>query len=375
MSSTKCARIHVGKSKCAECPEILVNGTHIKETHKEKYLGDYLTKGASASETIRDRKSKGYGILGDIRAILEDIPLGNRRLEAGLTLRESWFLNGTLFNSEAWGEFSKSDISELEVLDRKILRLCLGAHSKSPSEMLYLESGQLSISNVISVRRLCYFQNILKRHESEIVKRIYIAQKNNPSPGDWIYRVKEDLETFQINMGEDAIERMDENQFKVFIKGRVRKTAFKQLREVQAGHNKVKQIQFTCLRGPQGYLTSKLLNNKMRSLLYNLRSRSVKGIRDNFHNYYTGNLSCPLKCLQGPLDSQEHLLCCDKVTSLLSDSQKLLLGKVKYNDLFGTVEEQATVTSVFLILLRIRFKLLETDQRLACEGNNTRPHG
>ena len=113
----------------------------------------------------------------------------------------------------------------------------------------------------------------------------------------------------------------------------------------------------------------------MRSLLYNLRSRSVKGIRDNFHTYYTGNLSCPLKCLQGPLDSQEHLLFCDKVTSLLSDSQKLLLGKVKYNDLFGTVEEQATVTSVFLILLRIRFKLLETDQRLACEGNNTRPHG
>ena len=39
-----------------------------------------------------------------------------------------------------------------------------------------------------------------------------------------------------------------------------------------------------------------------------------------------------------------------------------------------TVEEQATVTSVFLILLRIRIKLLETDQRLACEGNNTRPH-
>ena len=187
ISSTKCSRIHVGKSKCAECPDMLVNGAHIKETHKEKYLDDYLTKGVIASDTISDRMRKGYGILGDIRAILEDIPLGIKRLEAGLPLRESWFLNGTIFNSEAWGEFSKSDISELEVLYRKIIRLCLGAHSKSPSKMLYLESGQFSISNFNSVRRLCYFQNILKRHESEIVKRIYTAQKNNPSPGDLIY--------------------------------------------------------------------------------------------------------------------------------------------------------------------------------------------
>ena len=145
------------------------------------------------------------------------------------------------------------------------------------------------------------------------------------------------------------------------------------MREVQSGHNKVEKIEFSCLRGPQGYLTSKLQNNKMRNLLYNLRIRSVKGLRDNFHKYYTGNVSCSLKCSQ--LDYQEHLLCCVNVTSLLSDSQKLLLGRVNYNDLFGTVEKQATVTSVFLILPRIRFKLLETDQRLACEGNNTRPHG
>ena len=371
MSVKKCARIHVSKSKCAECPEILVNKTLIKEAHKEKYLGDYITNSASASDTIKDRKSKGYGILGDIRAILEDIPLGNKRLEAGLTLREAWFLNGTLYNSEAWGEFTKADITELEVLDRKILRQCLGAHCKSPSEMLYLESSTLPISSVISVRRLCYLQNILKRHDSEIVKKIYTAQKNNPTPGDWIHRVGKDLETYQINMSEEAITNMAENEWKAYVKLRVRKTVFEDLREVQSGHIKVKDINFSCLKNPQKYLTSKLLNNKMRSLLYNLRSRSVKSIKDNFHKYYKGNVFCPLKCLQ--VDSQEHLLCCAKVISVLNDDQKTLLGRVKYDDIFGSVEDQAMVTGVFLFLLKIRTKLLETDQRLACEGNNTRP--
>ena len=172
-------------------------------------------------------------------------------------------------------------------------------------------------------------------------------------------------------MSEEAIMNMDENEFKAYVKLRVRKTVFEDLREVQSGHIKVKDINFSCLKNPQKYLTSKLLNNKMRSLLYNLRSRSVKSFKDNFHKYYKGNVFCPLKCLQ--VDSQEHLLCCAKVISVLNDDQKTLLGRVKYDDIFGTVEDQAMVTGVFLFLLKIRTKLLETDQRLACEGNNTRP--
>ena len=68
-----------------------------------------------------------------------------------MTLRQAWFINGTLYNSEVWCAFSKADIEVLEVLDRKILRVILGAHSKVPSEMLYLETGAISISHVILV--------------------------------------------------------------------------------------------------------------------------------------------------------------------------------------------------------------------------------
>jgi hypothetical protein len=103
----------------------------IKETEKEKYLGDYLTKSATPHATIQDRKQKGYGILSEIKAILEDIPLGSRRLEIGLTLREAWFINGTLFNSEVWCAYTKTDLKDLIIIDKKILRVILGAHSPS----------------------------------------------------------------------------------------------------------------------------------------------------------------------------------------------------------------------------------------------------
>ena len=78
-----------------------------------------------------------------MRTILEDIPFRNKRPEIGLTLRESWFLNGRQYNSEIWGEYNKSDLNDLEVLDRIILRKILSAHSKSQNYIFYIESGVL----------------------------------------------------------------------------------------------------------------------------------------------------------------------------------------------------------------------------------------
>ena len=57
----------------------------------------------------------------------------------------------------------------------------------------------------------------------------------------------------------------------------------------------------------------------------------------------------------------------------LSISQLRQLEKVKYSDLFGTVAEQKEITEIFLILLRIRTRLLENDPEPAYEGNNSRP--
>ena len=115
----KCARLHIGKNTCINCPEIFVNKKPIKYSEKEKYLGDYLTKFANPMATMGDRRQKGEGILSNIRAILEDVPLGKRRLETGLTLREAWFLNGTLYNSEVWCSYKETNLKVLEVLDKK----------------------------------------------------------------------------------------------------------------------------------------------------------------------------------------------------------------------------------------------------------------
>ena len=229
-------------------------------------MGDYINSKANASTTLKDRKRKGNGILADIRAILEEIPLGNRRLETGLLLREAWFINGTMYNSEVWGSFTKADLNSLEILDRKILKLILGSHCKSQSEMLFLETAALPLSYILSIRRLGYLQTLLRRDEKEITKRIFRTQMKNPISGDWALLFQQDINKCEIEMDENKISQMDAQSFKNMVKSKVRKIAFSELSIIQQKHTKVQNIHYSGLSAPQEYLMSTTFTNKKRQL-------------------------------------------------------------------------------------------------------------
>ena len=91
---------------------------------------------------------------------MKDVPMGNRRTHIGLELWKAWFQNGCLFNSEVWSGMTENNLNDLEVIDRKILWVITGAQAKVPIEMLYLETAQLPIIHVITLRRLMYWHTI-----------------------------------------------------------------------------------------------------------------------------------------------------------------------------------------------------------------------
>ena len=119
----------------------------MKNSNEEKYLGDRINRDAKLDATIQDR------IIGEINAILEEIPLGKYRVEIGLKLWQAMLINGILFNSEAWHGVKKEDLKKLEKIDEILLRSLMGSHQKTPLEFLYLETGTLPISYIIMIRR------------------------------------------------------------------------------------------------------------------------------------------------------------------------------------------------------------------------------
>ena len=110
---------------------------------REKYLGDIVDQTGKIRSTVEDRRCKGYGIVAEILAIINEIPLGQYRMEIGLKLRQAMFINGVLFNSEACQSVTETEIKLLEAVDEHLLRSLVGAHSKTPLEFLFLEAGDL----------------------------------------------------------------------------------------------------------------------------------------------------------------------------------------------------------------------------------------
>ena len=64
-----------------------------------------------------------------------------------------------------WYDLKSSQYEVLEQVDEYLLRKILNAHSKTPKEMLCLETGAIPIRFVIQNRRLSYLHHILTRNK------------------------------------------------------------------------------------------------------------------------------------------------------------------------------------------------------------------
>ena len=235
LSDKKCSKIHVGKSSDS-CPDLKIHKNSMKNSTQEKYLGDQLVNTAKIKETIEDRKSKGYGIVSEILAILNEIPLGIYKLEMGLKLRQAMLVNGILFNSEGWHGVTEEDIRTLEKVDEALLRSMLQCHAKVPLEFLYLETGSISIRHILSSRRINFLRTILKREDEELTKRIYREQERNPTTGDFVELVKDDFATKEMNYDENFITMSSGPIFKHTVKTQVEKAALRDFLNKQRSH-------------------------------------------------------------------------------------------------------------------------------------------
>ena len=185
--------------------------------------------------------------------------------------------------------------------------------------------------------------------------------KSDSCKGDWINLVKDDLENVGMSLDNEAdITKMTKQEFKKFVKQKVRENTFNNLNEIKEGHKKVKDIVHNNLNKPQAYITSSLLDNKEKALLFNLRSKSVNEYKENFTHKYN-NTNCPMCNLQ--VDSQEHALACYKVTQHLDSKNIEILKLVTYHDLFSSLDRQVQITRIFQQLLNIRQKLLKNKQQ------------
>ena len=192
-------------------------------------------------------------------------------------------------------------------MDEALLRGILKAHAKTPREFLYLETGATPIKYILAQRRINYLRHIISRSDNELIKKVFIAQKANPTRGDFIRLVEKDIAMLGITYEEVVFGQISKMQLKTIANT----VAFQSLLVKLENHTKMKHIDYTTL-SMQPYLKCEIFSSKEAILLTSLRSHCLRGIKGNFKKMYQNNLYCPLKCdtVNQPEDTQSHILLC-----------------------------------------------------------------
>ena len=230
--------------------------------------------------------------------MLEDLTLGEYYFEAANILRNSLLLS--------WYNVTKKEISNLESVDETLIRKIFSAHSKTPLELLYLETGNIPIRFILKARRLGYLWYILHEDDDTLLQTVFKAQCNKPVAGDWVKTVQDDLKDIDLDMSFSEIMKQTKDSFKNLIKSKVKAAAFTYLRNIQATKSKSKNIEYKCLE-LQNYL--KPGNNmtlQEKCFAFQARSRYVP-VKCNFKIGQSD-----LKCRQCGVEdeTQEHIMTC-----------------------------------------------------------------
>ena len=137
-----------------------------------------------------------------------------------------------------------------------------------------------------------------------MINRIFAAQKENLSEGDFVNLVQNNLEKFGLKISESELRQIPKQRIKKIVKEKVLRASFSYLINLQKTHSKMKNIHYEKFE-MSNYLNSPLFSRNSRTLLLGLRTRTVRGIKCDFPGIYKDRV-CPVGC--GEEDNLQNIL-------------------------------------------------------------------
>ena len=241
----------------------------------------------------------------------------------------------------------------METVDAAALRAIVGGgHSKCPKVFYYLEFGILMFRHVMMIKRIGYHHHILTRDDKEIIKKVYLKQKETPIKGDWIETIKKDYEFIGESWDDEKIRSVPKEVFMKNITHKVTKAAFQFYLLLQEKcKKKLESLKYEDLQ-MQEYLINSSFNTAEIKLLISLRSKCYPS-KMNFKKLNKGNLKCIFNCNQ--VETQTHVFeNCEPIVSKLGYSHTEQLKSI-----YGTHTEQKSAIKVFLEIDIIRQQMID----------------
>ena len=169
-------------------------------------------------------------------------------------------------------------------------------------------------------------------------------------------------------MSDNQIAGMPSEAYKSLIKKSVQEKAFKDLHDLKDSHSKVIQNTYSDMEHPQSYFTNKNISFRQSSIIFALKSKTLRGIKTNFRKINQPNTLCPL--CERQEDTQQHVLFCQVLRDISPNTTSL----PQYEHPNGSPEQQIEFIKAYEKYLVLRDQLLEeSSEDISLPGLYTGP--
>jgi hypothetical protein len=197
-----------------------------------------------------------------------------------------------------------------------------------------------------------YWWHILHVKKSDMLYKVYSAQKISQVQGDWVKLLEADKSVFKINLSDDEMEKMSKYKIQKYLKKMSNEVTLEYIEGLKAKHSKVHKYDTSTL-SISPYLTDNRFSRSERDLLFKLRSRTVQ-VNNNFQNGNLENIMCDLCNLF--TCTHEHVLSCPVLTVKCTIVNT---KSINHSFIYGSVDQQLTYMKIFSQFWEQRKQILE----------------
>ena len=252
----KCMGLGINRRPVDILPRLKIDRVTLKWTDVAVYLGDHFNTAGTNKHMIEDRIKKGQACIITATAMCNETTLGSYTIETLLLLYKSLFLPVVLYNSQAWSNLSKVDITSLKTVQLKFLKRIFHTPPSTSNPVTLLETGSLPIEQEVNVRQLNFLHHILTLDDSDPVKNVYLEQLKLSNEKNWGNEIQNLRSKYQIVETDAEIATLTKETWKKLVKKNVKAYALEILNEELSLQKHGSQIgQYNELR-PQNYLST-----------------------------------------------------------------------------------------------------------------------
>ena len=149
-------------------------------------------------ENITHKSNRAIGTEKLILKLIQN--MGPYTFEGALIYIQSLIRTSTLYASETMYNVSENEWRALESIEESALIKVFKTKRSCPRYLLYLETGMYPARYQVHRQMLNFFQYILQQPGDSLLYRMFEVQQKHPTRGDWVSKVKELAEAYDIKL-------------------------------------------------------------------------------------------------------------------------------------------------------------------------------